>query len=583
MTKRTKKKKTPKVPIKIAVIDFETDPFKYGRTPKAFAGGFYDGKTYVKFWGDNCVHELCAYIESLKTPHIIYAHNGGKFDFFYLLEANALQNPALLISNRIVKCQIGGKHELRDSFAILPLPLAKLGAKLDIDYEKMERHCRDQHREEIEVYLKADCVVLHELVLKFYERFNGALTVGSAAIKELNKLHPVYKLTRSHDRHFRPYYFGGRVSCFETGIINAPTGQTFKFFDVNSMYPKAMRDYDHPLGSHYLDLGADSNNQFNKRTGVLRGFGGMYFIRFIGSNKNALPIRDEKTGGLSFDQSYGEFFSTSHELKVALELGLVKIDEIINILVPCDYRRFETFVDKFGAEKRDAKLAGLTAEETFAKLMLNSAYGKFATDVDKFKSYFLFDTWDDNAETNFLEWKEQNESETNVATLQSDLGRFEIWACSAPDERAFFDVAVAASITGAARSILLRAIATSNRPIYCDTDSLLCLQINGVPISDTDLGAWKYEGETKRALIAGKKLYACKLEEIGKDGKPKIKLAAKGARLDYSDIEKICMGDAVEWRNDAPAFSLKKTLGEMGTQEIKVKFVQRKIKRVIKK
>lgn len=576
------RKKKEKVATKIAVIDFETDPFMFGRTPHPFAAGFYDGETYKDFWGDNCAVQLIAYIESLKTPHIIYAHNGGKFDFFYLLELNALQNPALLISNRIVKCKIGNIHELRDSYAILPLPLSKLGAKLEIAYEKMERGEREKHKKEIRKYLKADCTVLWELVEKFYTRYDGALTVGAMAIKELRKLHDVRKLDRTHDNIFRPYYFGGRVSCFEVGIIDAPEGKSFKFFDVNSMYPEAMANYEHPLGNFYINLADDKNNKLNWKTGELRGFGGMYFIKFVGTNKQALPIRCPTTKGLSFEQTHGEFYVTSHELKVALELSLVKIEKVLQIYVPCSTQNFRLFVDTYMHEKVQAKLDGRSADETFAKLTLNSAYGKFATDVDKFKSYFLFDTWNDDQHTEFLEWKTEQENEGNEPTLENNLGRFEIWACKAPDEKGFFDVAVAASITGAARSILLRAIAEAERPIYCDTDSLLCLEINNVPISDTQLGAWKFEGSTLRALIAGKKLYACRLNELDKSGVPKIKLASKGAKLTYDDVEKICKGEAVLWVNDAPAFSIKQTLGEINKHEIRVKFVERKIKRIIK-
>jgi hypothetical protein len=71
--------------MKLAVIDAETDPFRYGRKPEAFAWGFYDGETYVDFWGADSTLKLMNYIAALREPHVIYAHNGGKFDFFYLL------------------------------------------------------------------------------------------------------------------------------------------------------------------------------------------------------------------------------------------------------------------------------------------------------------------------------------------------------------------------------------------------------------------------------------------------------------------------------------------------------------------
>ena len=77
------RKKKEKPQTRIAVIDFETDPFLYDRVPEPFSAGFYDGETYIDFWGDDCADQLICYLESRKDNLIIYAHNGGKFDFYY--------------------------------------------------------------------------------------------------------------------------------------------------------------------------------------------------------------------------------------------------------------------------------------------------------------------------------------------------------------------------------------------------------------------------------------------------------------------------------------------------------------------
>jgi hypothetical protein len=46
-----------------------------------------------------------------------------------------------------------------------------------------------------------------------------------------------------------------------------------------------------------------------------------------------------------------------------------------------------------------------------------------------------------------------------------------------------------------------------DRPIYCDTDSIICEAFGG-NLHDTELGGWKIEAEGDYAAIAGKKLYA---------------------------------------------------------------------------
>ena len=555
----------------LAVVDSETDPFLFGRVPKPFSWGFYEKGNYVDFVDDKlstCTEKLLDYLIGRTDPLLIYAHNGGKFDFFFFMEHGAIENPALIINGRIVKACFLGIHEIRDSYAIMPLPLKKMvdkenGSKLDIDYAKLEKEVRHLHMPEILKYQKQDCIVLFGYVEKFRERFGDKLTVGSAAITELEKFHPVSRQNTSHDIQFRPFYFGGRVECFEAGKISAPPGRKLKIYDVNSMYPGAMRSFDHPTGARYVAL-KDIGNKFNKRTGDIKGFGGVYFMRFVGRNDNALPRRNDETGILQFNHPYGEFFACSHEIKAACELGLITVDKIIDVFVPCNYQRFEAFVDTFGAEKILAKQNGDDAGEIFSKLILNSAYGKFGSNANEFKEWYIYDDQADDAEKiKFEEWRDSHptirggkdgKAISRGAEMVHDYGRFEIWQAPNPSDRGFFDVAVAASITSAARSMLLRAIRAAERPLYCDTDSLVCLGLSGVEIDDYKMGAWKFEGSTDAIYIAGKKMYSCLLDQPGKDGKPKYKTASKGAHLDHNDIVALCAGKIVHWQSDAPNF-----------------------------
>jgi DNA polymerase elongation subunit (family B) len=204
--------------------------------------------------------------------------------------------------------------------------------------------------------------------------------------------------------------------------------------------------------------------------------------------------------------------------------------------------------------------------------MLNSAYGKYALDPRKFKNYFIFDNDDPECVEQFAAWRAEQD---NDAEMVEDTGRFEIWAAPAPDDEGYYDVAVAASITSAARSILLRAKCAARRPIYCDTDSLICLELSGVPIDDATLGAWKLEGETRAVYIVGKKVYAAWEAVLDKKtGKRKHKIASKGAKLSANVIRRLALRKMpyVEWTSDAPNFSLAKPFGAGKTN-----FVHRKI------
>ena len=515
-----------KINRKLAVIDLETDPFQHGRLPKPFLSGFDNGESVVEFWGSDCILRLVEFLATLKEPHIIYAHNGGKFDFFYFFEY--LENPVRIINGRIVEATIG-KHIFRDSYAILPVPL-KTHGKLDIEYWKFEIEHREKYKAEIIDYWKFDCRSLYELVFAFRQRFGDKLTIGSTAIATLKAIHPFTTANESHDALFRKFYFGGRVEALETGILKGK----FEVYDVNSMYPDAMKNALHPTGRAYACVSEP------KLVGdcMIKNFKtSFFFIRVIGKNHGALPMRTKE--GLNFRIPYGEFFTTSHELRVALRFGLFEIEKVVMAYIPHRTIQFGEYVDQFMEEKIIGKKQNNKTMELFAKLLLNSAYGKFAQSPDKYYDYKIVR---DLSEISQLEDFEEYE-------FYEKHAEFSIWRIKSKT-KAYYDVAIAASITSASRANLLGALATSTRPVYCDTDSIICESFKGRQ-HDTELGAWKHEATLTRIAIAGKKLYAG-FDENGEVAK----LATKGVRLSADEIVKVCTGQNVHWENMAPSFSI---------------------------
>lgn len=517
-----RKKPPPKIN---AVLDFETDPFMYGRVPRPFVTGFYDGTEYRQFWGDDCVQQFIDWLTyDAKADYRIYAHNGGKFDFFLMLEH--LENPIKIINGRIVKCKLG-RHELRDSYAIMPIPLAAY-EKDEIDYAKFEPEVRDSHADEIGHYLRGDCEYLYRLVAAFWERFGDKLTIGSTAIGKLREIHPFDSQGEGHDNVFRPFYFGGRVECFESGILSGD----FKVYDVNSMYPYVMAHYPHPTGSTYKS----AYSGIVDRKGKISGFADypMFFAVIECQQSGAFATR-RKDGPLDFNVSEGEFYVTSHELQAAIKAGRVQNIKVNRVWAPEKVIYFKEYVETYMAEKVAAKKRKDKVSEIFAKLLLNSAYGKFGSNPDNYFDWFIQGPGEETPEEPY-----------EIYSVHD--GDINVWRKPTAAKR-FFDVATAASVTGAARSVLLHAITQAKRPVYCDTDSLICTEFLGT-LDETRLGAWKLEGSGNTIAIAGKKLYALR------DGETTVKLATKGVRLTSDQIFAIAGGASVEWRNDAPTFSL---------------------------
>jgi hypothetical protein len=537
----------------IAVIDFETDPFKFMRVPRPFCCEFLSDDHCEVFWGDDCYKQLHAFLKTVKDKYYIFAHNGGKFDFHFL--HSFLENPVKVINSRIVSAKLE-HHTLRDSYAILPVPLRDY-EKDEFDYSKMERRKRERHKDEILRYLHSDCVNLLKLVSEFIERFGLQLTIGSTAMKQLQALYPSRRLLKKEDDIFRRFYYGGRVQCFETGILSGP----WKCFDINSSYPKSMRDFRHPI-----------NGAFEVRSKMPDSFDHPFFLRFEGINRGALPTKADD-GSLSFEKESGEFYACSHEIEAALELGLIDIERVLECHVATETTSFVEYVDTFYHQKREAKEMGDKAGELFAKLLLNSGYGKYGQNPDNFMDWIISRDPGD-----FITLEE------NGYELAAEFPDLDLWSRpSDTGERALYDVSIAASITSASRSLLMHGLAQAERPVYCDTDSIICRDFHG-EVDATTLGAWKLEKTADNVAIAGKKLYALyndskkccgsKSEKCTKARKclAAEKLASKGGTLNLRDIKDICEGKEIIYKQDAPTFSVKSE---------KVRFTERKFKMTV--
>lgn len=533
-----------KLTYKLATLDFETDPFMYGRVPQPFAVELYTDETVFTAWGDDCVIKLINYLETLEEPHRIYAHNGGKFDFFFIYPY--LDNPIRIINNRIVSAKLFN-HNLRDSFAIMPFAL-RAYAKDDIDYKKLERHRREKHKAEILSYLHTDCLRLYELCAAFNDRFGPMLTIGSTAMSEIQARYDFERMNEEGDAFFRQFYYGGRVECFHSGILEGP----FVGLDFNSAYPYVMANRRHPV-----------NARFDITNKLPDNFDLPYFAHIRAKNNGALPsLTDDAARTLTFNQKHGDFFACSHEIEVALKYGLIEIEEVYSCHVSQEWISFDKYVNDFYAEKVRADQIGDKILRLFAKFLLNSGYGKFGQNPANYKDWFINRDFGNDRE--LMDYCEKDDhSECTHWTIAQEFETFELWEKPATiKDSSFYDVSIAASITSGTRALLLDALQHAVHPVYCDTDSIICRTYKG-ELDATKLGMLKTEFEASHMAIAGKKLYmaydaAKKLDKVydpkGK-GNP-VKLASKGGAISPADLLKVAQGKEISYHQQSPTFSL---------------------------
>lgn len=325
------------------------------------------------------------------------------------------------------------------------------------------------------------------------------------------------RISERLDSILRPWYFGGRCEAFETGILPGP----WFVFDINSAYAAAMKSPH--LGGQPLTiprLPLDSELPYS-------------LILLYGSSDGALPFR-ESDGSLSFPKRRGRWLATGHELIAGLETKRLRIDRVIRSLWFPQRTRFGSFIDYYWKRRAEQKKAGDHLGQLISKRTMNAVYGKLGQDPRK-RFRHAIGRADDPAPEGF----------EPVGTL----GPWILYAKENPSPWGFLHVGTAASITGAIRAKLLRALSVAKHPIYCDTDSVICRDLPPKLRGDK-LGEWKLEAELGTLAVAGKKLYA------GRTTAGDWKMASKGVRLPPETIFDLARGCSATWEPDAPSFSV---------------------------
>jgi hypothetical protein len=505
----------------IAILDMETDPFdkvKQDEVLPFLAVLHSDQFDDIVIWDETkqgFIDKVIASILALPRQFTIYAHNGGKFDFMFLI--SALKGRVTFKGRGIMSAKLGD-HELRDSFHIIPEKLAKY-KKDTFDYKKLYRAVRNKWREEIIAYCKNDCRFLLDLVKKFLAENGFKISIGAAAIAKVKEDYKLETLSNYQDAAVREFYYGGFVSCISgVGLYSEP----FALYDVNSMYPAVMAHVSHPVGSEYIDRPGEPG-------------GATCFVEL-----ECLSL-----GAFAGIWGRGRFKTSIHEFQMAMKLRLIEDIKIIRCLDNINQTNFAKFVLPLYEKRQKLKeqmdvfervgdtespeYYKIKADALIIKLLLNNAYGKFASNPRKYKDHYLTEPG--------LRPGEDKETWGFAPTYEG--GDYWVWSRPIQQQR-FLNVGTAASITGAARAKLMEAIHYAKNPIYCDTDSLICEELRNVEIHPAKLGTWKMEAKLTDVIICGKKLY-CYRSDKGKET-----FRSKGTEgLVWKDYEAMLTGSII--------------------------------------
>ena len=474
--------------------------------------GFFDGKNYKVF---SSVKRFLDFILVKKNNGLrIYFHNGGRFDFIFLLDELFKRGKVefvertgglILIKFRTKKVYI----EFADSYCLLPASLEKLIEINGINHKKIKIDFTKKYKfndERLQRHLKNDVLALFEIVQRFYKKEGTlSLTVASHSLKVFTskfcKL-DFFQCDDDFDNYFRTnFYKGGRVEVYKG------YGKNLYYYDINSLYPfvmlnempsgmpvrtkKFIRD---KIGFYKIELNEDTHFDISVLT--VKKFFNNYYVNGMKGDKfylHSCELEYLKEKKISFKIIDGYYFEQSEDL-------------------------FTDFVNYFYNEKKNAKNS---FDRYFAKLILNSLYGKFGQKIKgeklvvndgRYNDYKIFDAYNDLilVDKNF-----------NVK---------------------FKCVYVASYITALARTYHLRLMdkVGFENIFYCDTDSIICSK--KLKTSD-EIGELKLEAEIKEGIFLMPKVYGY----IDKKGNEVVKY--KGFRersFSYQSLKELLNGQRKE-------------------------------------
>lgn len=369
-----------------AVFDIETNSASNKRAgfERFEMGGFFDGLVY-RFCStmDELLDVILCYRNKSK---VIYAHNGGKFDFLYILEAINKRNiPCKLIvqGSRITGVTIRRsatcKITLCDSWAILPYSLEKLCEIFKPDDSKktgainFKRERVDKknplHRE----YLEYDCRSLYSIIAKYKNlpmlkgtkigitRSSTGMAAWRRTLKESIRMTP-----DEVQRDVRKAYAGGRTEVFRMKVEGE---RDYKRGDIVSLYPRMMLN---PLPVEWEGASGDADD-----------FG--FHDVLVEVPECHIPVLWNRTDRLLFPTGIFRGWFFSEELRYAETQGAKILRHYGGHRFSKSTDLFREYVEglfKVRAQNPDVLLPDGTWEKhpfnVAAKDLLNHTYGKTA-------------------------------------------------------------------------------------------------------------------------------------------------------------------------------------------------------------
>lgn len=473
--------------------------------------GIYDGTAYRRY---ETIGETCdALFSHSFREYALYAHNCGKFDGMFLIDELSRRKEwsvePVISGGRMLEIRVEDRDRhrwfVRDSYALLPSSLKKLTMNFKVQHQKLDEDAKGMLSNP--EYNRNDCIGLYEVLDKFRDLNRGTfgLTIARTALDDYrrNFQKVTFRSVRSCEEEIRKAYYGGRTEIFQ---FNTNPDKVFYDYDVNSLYPFVLREYDYPYG------------RFKSVHPDIDDFGFSYArVR----EQHRYPILPQRLDyKMMFMHGWHEGWYSNEELRLAEKVS--PFDFEVTKTLACEEHApvFREYIDDLYGKRLEARAEGNEALAYVLKLKMNSFYGKWGQRRKNERILINPEFIEEGMKLEFV-------------------GDLPIFKKTEDSDSPHIIPSVSAMVTAYARAYMWKwftGVADSDL-FYMDTDSIItsspCLE------ESKKLGAFKLEAKMERFYPIMPKVYYYELEgqpHVRAKGLPMQDMASFRAYLDGQPV-----------------------------------------------
>jgi hypothetical protein len=486
------------------------------------------------------------------SSYVIYAHNFSSFDGIFILKllSSHYNIIPLIKDGKIIQITVNFREftfTFRDSYLILPSSLRKLAKSFSVseksyfpyefvnninlnyigpipdfkywvnitleEFNSIKTNIWNLKSETIK-YCEQDCITLYEILVKFNELiFQNwsinihkyptlpSLTFGIFRSNFL-EMYTIPKIGGTMFNDIRESYTGGHTDIYH-GF-----GKNLNIYDINSLYPTAMKFFDMPVGPvYYFEGNIDNFKSFLKN--LFNDFSnkkafGFFYVKVTTPEfmeRPLLQVKVKTNSGFRTIAPLGswEMWIFSEEMECYKQYGYKF--EIIKGYAFQRANLFEEFIDSLYHIKQNTDKSD--PMYLISKLLMNSLYGRFGMDVNLSVNIIL----KNNEIKNFVN---NNIIVEDIIDLKNGKSLLVYKSNTTvnddnTDNWTMVNIAIASAITAYSRIIMSKYLGDPSIKVWMtDTDSLVT---DSVLETGNGLGEFKLEKTCSEMTFIAPKVY----------------------------------------------------------------------------